>query len=371
MKRPFIDFYTEIGFAPTGQQVGISQKHRVNRTNLYRKLGLHSQIFRNANVLEIGPGSGENAMDLLNRGISSLTISDGAQVVLDKLKLALKSHIPIQYELCDSQRFSSSKDVFDIVVCEGVIPLQMDPTVFFQNICQRVAPGGIILVTTMDSISSLSEVLRRIISFTITTKGVLETKTIEDFFRKDFEQLEGMTRTAENWVLDSILNPWIGKMFSISDAILAAPKDFRPISMTPNLHLDQDWYKNPNDNSTERRAWVKSYLENCHRLINFQDKSTVSVAVEQNNRLVEICDLVFLEMQRKTDQGTINNQKLIINLVNRIVHEFVHIDTLTKNSLKSFVKFMETEIPSSLDDFRTFWGRGQQYLCFENTSLEN
>ena len=71
MKRPFIDFYTEIGFAPTGQQTGISQKHKNNRSNLYRKLGLRSQIFKGANVLEIGAGSGENAIDILNRGVTS------------------------------------------------------------------------------------------------------------------------------------------------------------------------------------------------------------------------------------------------------------------------------------------------------------
>ena len=130
MKRPFIDFYTEIGFAPTGQQIGISQKHRNNWSNLYRKLGLPRQVFKGANVLEIGAGSGENAVDILNRGISSLTISDDAQVVLNNLKSVLKNDTRIQYELRDSQELSPNNDVFDIVICEGVIPLQIDPTVF-------------------------------------------------------------------------------------------------------------------------------------------------------------------------------------------------------------------------------------------------
>jgi 2-polyprenyl-3-methyl-5-hydroxy-6-metoxy-1,4-benzoquinol methylase len=371
MKRPFIDFYTEIGFAPTGQQPDISQKHKENRTNLYRKLGLHSQTFKSANVLEIGPGSGENAIDLLNRGISSLTVSDGAQVVLDKLKLVLEENVPIKYEICDSQKSSPSKEFFDIVICEGVIPLQINPSMFFQNVCQRVAPGGIVLITTMDSISSLSEVLRRIISFKIMAQGAKDLKNIVDFFRKDFEQLEGMTRTAENWVLDSILNPWIGKMFSISDALLAAPKNFRPISMTPNLHLDQEWYKNPNDNASERDSWIRSYRENCHQLINFQTKIPASVAIQQNLLLLEICNSVFLEMQQASYQSVLSNQRLIVDLIGRIVDEFSFIDVSTKNSLKSFVKFIETEDPTVLVDFQTFWGRGQQYLCFENTTEEN
>ena len=72
----------------------------------------------------------------------------------------------------------------------------------------------------------------------------MEIKNIVDIFRKYFKELEGMTRTAENWVLDSVINPWISKMFSISDALQAAPENFKPISMTPNLHLDKEWYKN-------------------------------------------------------------------------------------------------------------------------------
>ena len=366
MKRPFIDFYTEIGFAPTGQQTGISQKHKKNRSNLYRKLGLRSSIFKNANVLEIGAGSGENAIDILNRGVTSLTISDGAQVVLDKLKSVIKNETPIQFELRDSQIPSATNDVFDIVICEGVIPLQINPVVFFQNACKRLAPGGVILITTMDSISSLSEVLRRIISLTIKAQGIVEVKNIANFFQKDFEALEGMTRTAENWVLDSILNPWIGKMFSIEDALLAAPENFRPISMTPNLHLDQEWYKSPQNNSTEKNEWIRSYQENCHQLINFHNKSRVSAVESQNFLLLEICDLVFLEMQRMTQQGFSDNEKLLISLIEKIVNEFSYIDVSTKNALKSFVNFVETRDFSSSADFQTFWGRGQQYLCFES-----
>jgi 2-polyprenyl-3-methyl-5-hydroxy-6-metoxy-1,4-benzoquinol methylase len=368
--KPFIDFYSEIGFAPTGQQAGTTQKHKNNRSNLYRKLGLRSSVFKNAKVLEVGAGSGENAIDILNRGVSFLTISDGAQVVLDNLKSVIKSDTPIQFELHDSQQPTLNKDVFDIVICEGVIPLQLNPTIFFQNVCKRVAPGGVVLITTMDSISSLSEVLRRIISLIIKSRGAVDVKNIVDFFQKDFKALEGMTRTPENWVLDSILNPWIGKMFSIKNALLAAPENFRPISMTPNLHLDQEWYKKPLKNSSEKNEWIRSYQENCHQLINFQYRSRISAAKEQNSLLLEICDLLFLEMQRMTHQSFPYNEKLIVSLVQRIVNEFTYIDVSTKDSLKSFINFIVTKNPSSLTNFQTFWGRGQQYLCFENNLEE-
>ena len=101
VEKPFIDFYTAIRFAPTEQMSGINLKHKNNRSNLYRKLGLRSSLFKNAKVLEIGAGSGENAIDILTRGISSLTIFDGAQVVLDNLKANIKSDIPTYFKIHD------------------------------------------------------------------------------------------------------------------------------------------------------------------------------------------------------------------------------------------------------------------------------
>lgn len=177
---------------------GINLKHKNNRSNLYRKLGLRSSLFKNAKVLEIGAGSGENAIDILTRGISSLTIFDGAQVVLDNLKANIKSDIPTDFKLHDFSYPYIQNQVFDIVICEGVIPLQKNPTAFFKNVCKTVAPGGVVLITTMDSISSLSEALRRILSIIIRTHGAFKVKNFVDFFEKDFEALDGMTRTAES-----------------------------------------------------------------------------------------------------------------------------------------------------------------------------
>ncbi len=99
MTKPFLDFYTQIGFASTGQKAGASVIHSENRTNLYRKLSLHPQILKGARVLEIGPGSGENSVDLLKRGISSLKLVDGVPEVINSLKflLAAKFQLPSKF----------------------------------------------------------------------------------------------------------------------------------------------------------------------------------------------------------------------------------------------------------------------------------
>ena len=367
MQKPFIDFYTEIGFAPTGQQDGQDQKHHKNRTNLYRKLGLHPGLFKGASVLEIGPGSGENTIDLLNRGIRSLKLVDGVPAVLESLKARVKTQIPITYELYDASMSPPSLEVFDIVICEGVIPLQLDPIVFFQNVSKSVAPGGIILITTMDGISGLSEILRRISAKLLFQSDGFNTQSLASFFQEDFQALPNMTRKPSNWVLDSIQNPWIGRMFSIQDALKACLEDFRPISMTPNLHLDVEWYKTTNSNTSEVSKWVNSYQQNCHRLLDFRVTEESPVAASLNHRLSELCSRIFLEMQGLYSGELQDAKTLLVESLNCTIKECEQLSYTTKISLISYSEFLMSGDARTLKDFRPFWGRGQQYMCFQRS----
>jgi 2-polyprenyl-3-methyl-5-hydroxy-6-metoxy-1,4-benzoquinol methylase len=365
MKRPFIDFYEKIGFAPTGQQEGQVQKHRENRTNLYRKLGLHSGVFRGANVLEVGPGSGENSIDLLDRGIRSLKLVDGVPAVLESLKARIETETPVTYELFDASRPPTNPEVFDIVLCEGVIPLQHDPVLFFQNISRSVAPGGILIVTTMDGISTLSEILRRISAVLLFQHDGLNTESLSSFFQEDFQALPDMSRKPSNWVLDSIQNPWIGKLFSIEDALTESLEGFRPISMTPNLHSDMEWYKTINSNKSEISKWIHSYQENCHRLIDFRVSNGGPIDASLNRRLAELSSRIFVEMQR-LNSGEFNDaEKLLFKLLNCIIDECNQLELKTRKSLIAYSEFLKSGEPRALKEFRPFWGRGQQYVCFE------
>ena len=365
MKKPFIDFYTQIGFAPTGQLFGNQDKHRENRSNLYRKLGLHPKVLEGSTVLEIGPGSGENSIDLLARGIKSLKLVDGVPAVLESLQSRISGHTPVTYELYDASMLPPKRETFDIVICEGVIPLQLSPGDFFRNVSTSVAQGGILLVTTFDSISGLSEILRRIIATRFILHDKLTFNDLEVFFQKDFDALRGMTRTARNWLLDSVANPWIGDLFSLEDAISSSHPDFRPISMTPNLHLDLNWYKNYNVNSVEKTEWINSYNSKCHQLIDYRFEARTFPKIEDNLVLRSLCTDVFLEMQKLSSTNLEFSISIICELLDRILKECNQVDNLTKLALSSFIRFMETDEVAELTEFRPFWGRGQQYICFQ------
>lgn len=304
-------------------------QHWQNRTNLYRKLGLHPRIFENTNVLEVGPGSGENSIDLLNRGISSLKLSDALPKVLESLQEKISTKIPTSYEIHDASVAYTNHDTFEIVICEGVIPLQMDPAAFFLNICSRVKPGGILLITTFDSISGLAEVLRRVISAPI------------------------LQRTKNS------------KQATVEELTKLFHEDFRPISMTPNLHLDQHWYKSYFQNQVEKNSWINSYKLNCHQLLDFRIESKIPSDIKSNTRLQRVCEDIFVEMQHLISDSNPRKNNHLGKLVEEIINECPQVDILTKNSLKSFADYSRNKNTSVLEDFRPFWGRGQQYLCFE------
>jgi hypothetical protein len=71
----------------------------------------------------------------------------------------------------------------EIVICEGVIPLQIDPKRFASNVSHSARHGGLFLLTTADEVSSLSEVLRRFIAHKLMTVNVSKLNEIVDFFK--------------------------------------------------------------------------------------------------------------------------------------------------------------------------------------------
>lgn len=96
MSTPIIDFYNKIGFVPTGQHQ--TYTHRRNQDILYRKLGMHVGVFRDSTILEVGPRSEENAIDLLRRDIKILTLVDRVHTVLRSIQEGIPTKKQITYE---------------------------------------------------------------------------------------------------------------------------------------------------------------------------------------------------------------------------------------------------------------------------------
>lgn len=68
MKNDFLKYYGEKNISPVKQDISDLQLHCRRREKLYRQLGLPFCLFKDKNILEVGPGSGYNTLVLLHGG---------------------------------------------------------------------------------------------------------------------------------------------------------------------------------------------------------------------------------------------------------------------------------------------------------------
>ena len=58
MENDFLEYYGEHNISPVKQDIGNIELHYERRKKLYRQCGIPVIAFRNAEILEVGPGGG-------------------------------------------------------------------------------------------------------------------------------------------------------------------------------------------------------------------------------------------------------------------------------------------------------------------------
>jgi len=163
---PFINFYKKHKISPVSQDISNLQKHFSRRSVLYRSLGLLPGYFKDKDLLEFGPGSGHNALYTKSLFPSRYVLVDANPVGLEATRSLLKQY-PTGNNKCEVvESFIKeyrSDDLFDVVFCECLIAYQRSPLDFLKNVASFVKPGGVLVITCLDSVSFLSEILRNLI----------------------------------------------------------------------------------------------------------------------------------------------------------------------------------------------------------------
>ena len=115
-----------------------------------------------------------------------------------------------------------TSEKFALVLCEGMLVFQMNPSSLFRGIMIYCKPGGIVVITCSDAVSVLSDMLRRAMGLALVDPSLSlleQTQMLEPFFTPHFANLAGMSRPIPDWIQDNVLQPFYGSLFSISDAI--------------------------------------------------------------------------------------------------------------------------------------------------------
>ncbi|HYM30813.1 MAG TPA: methyltransferase domain-containing protein [Candidatus Cybelea sp.] len=368
--RPFVDFYRANKISPVAQDISDTERHFGRRDALYRHLGLVPAWLRGRSVIEFGPGSGYNSLHTASLCPRRYVLVDGNPTGLDAARSLLKGFAATEFQFAGAlvEDFDTDER-FDLVICEGTIPFQLDPPAFLRAVARFAARGGIVITTCVDGVSLLAETLRRLAAALLTAP---EQSTADKLaillpvFSPHLATLKGMSRSHEDWILDQLIQPLVGRLFPIADAIAALDGDFDAHGSSPRFLVDWRWHKEIHGAAANYNGVaLQSYYRNLHNLADYRFTSE-SRNPDANRRFLELCDKIYAASQR---YWLTRDNQAVADVSFLLPQAMVALEVgapLSAKALQDFVAVFEGWRKSgrmqAFGEFASWFGRGQQYL---------
>ncbi|WP_018322232.1 class I SAM-dependent methyltransferase [Bradyrhizobium sp. WSM2793] len=252
------------------------------------KLVLPPRLFRDADVLEFGPDSGENALVFAGWG-ANMTLAEPNRHAHPKIH-AYFAHFGLtqrlrELALADVEGFSSDRR-FDMIDAEGFI-YTVQPSEKWLGIFHRLLnPDGYAVVSYYERYGGFFELALKAIHAAgkaLTGRAPLETAKL--LFEAKWDSIPH-TRSFESWLMDVLENPFVRHRYFLDAATLCAAahqQGFDVHSAWPAYRdsLDIYWHKK-----------VLSGDEKLHRATRHLDRSRLSFLGGRKLYLVGKADAV-------------------------------------------------------------------------------
>ena len=252
------------------------------------KLVLPPRLFRDADVLEFGPDSGENALVFAGWG-ANMTLAEPNRHAHPKIE-AYFAHFGLtqrlrELALADVEGFSSNRR-FDIIDAEGFI-YTVQPSEKWLDIFHRLLnPDGYAVVSYYERYGGFFELaLKAIHAAGKALSGRAALDTAKMLFEAKWDSIPH-TRSFESWLMDVLENPFVRHRYFLDAASLCAAADqqgFDVHSAWPAYRdsLDIYWHKK-----------VLSGDDKLHRARRHLDRSRLSFLGGRKLYLVGKADAV-------------------------------------------------------------------------------
>jgi SAM-dependent methyltransferase len=377
MTTSLVEFYRRHKVSPVRQDIRDLRSHFERRESLYRHLGILPSFVRGRTVLEIGPGSGYNSLYTASLKPARYVLVEGNPSGVDGIK-ALGSQYP---ELAAGTEVVPAlledyggTETFDFVLCEGMLPLAgvPNPGDLLRQVARFVAPGGVLVITCVDNVSYCPETLRRLFAQLLidpTAELDAQVRMLTPIFSRHLALLPGVSRRADDWVLDNLLNPAsIGKLLPIPEAVSILADEFDMYSSSPHFVTDWRWSKSiVGANRDFNRRTIDQYWLNMH---NFFDHSRVLAPRSEtaNRRLDELCGRARDSIRAFEESRHLSSLTDIQAALEEIVRSTGDFSPPLAEALAEARALLRPQPdPQALAESKKFgslFGRGQQYLSF-------
>ena len=367
MSKSHAEFYIEHNISPVSQDISDKQRHYERRESLFRSLGIVPKFVSGRSVLEFGPGSGHNALytaSLLPRKYELIDANPkGVVETRERLKQFNNSNIKITESLFEN---FETKLKFDLVWAEGCLPHQRDPLRLLKHIASFVDVGGLLCVSINNGVSYLSETIRRLFRdrYFSTDKDIyIQIKEIRPYMEGHLKSLKGMTRSVDDWLLDSIVHPFKDrKLLSIPDVISTLGDNFDTYGTSPKFLMDWRWYKEvAGESKLFNQVALERYYQTNLNLLDYRIEFDPH-SVEFGKILEDLGSNVW-DLMRSIEHGDSSAWVSLFDVLTKLSEHVRPLAPLTSKTITEAVMLLEDGSRDSvLELMPTWWGRGQQYL---------
>ena len=272
------------------------------------------------------------------------------------------------FDYCDQRKF-------DLVIIEGVIPCQTRPSEMLAHAASFVAENGFLIITTISSISFLSEICRRLFRPLIISRNKTFNEQVseaEKIFDSHLRSLETKTRSTKDWVLDQILHKWESDAkitFTMIDAINSLGINFDFYNSSPKFLIDDRFYKKigisaETTSSLCKRQYNKFSLALIDYRINFLDLKKSSQPIDLESLCMKLIDIHNIIIESNS-YNRLEDFMFYLSQVRDIISGSSQetADSIT-DFIENFPRVLEGNTYLQFKEFSKWWGRGQQYVSF-------
>jgi len=372
-----LTFYQTNEVSPVLQDVADAKKHLVRRESLYRSLGLPSSFFRDRKVLEVGPGSGQNSLHVASSMPSSLTLVEpnkSGVIQIGKTFGEWKfEHIkPLIVQETAQDFLESNVKKFDIAIAECWLGNTPQGISVIRGMRNTLNPGGVLVLTSSPHIGLLANALRSLLGYRITCDPSLrfheKTKVLLGAFGSHLDNLKGMTRFYEDWIIDVLLNPGALTEFISPVDLISLLQDLELLGTYPRICESWRWYKDfKSADLNFDNQWIENYWQRSHNFLDTQAPIDLTCDASANHQLDNFCK-IFIDRVvtiREHDQpdsealSILENVREFIPMQNKFVSdaffEFLQVYSL---------QHISTSDVSEMKMFGRWFGRELMYMSF-------
>jgi 2-polyprenyl-3-methyl-5-hydroxy-6-metoxy-1,4-benzoquinol methylase len=372
-----LDYYRRHGINPVRYEMADLRRHLDRRESLYRTLGITPLTLRGATVLEVAPGTGQNSLHVARLEPATLTLVEpNSAAVRDICALyATPGLSPTRPELVESRLEEYEPgDTFDLVICENWLGHSAHERKLLRKLGRLVADRGLLVVTTVDPVGALPNVLRKALALRLGDPAAPfaeRTAVLCEAFGPHLRTLPAMTRTATDWVQDNVMNPaFLGVILPIPTVLADLGGRFDVLGSSPRFAADWRWFKSL---CGEGREFNEHVLCEYHQsLHNFFDHRRVLAPRDPDaNRAFEAAAWDLAERVGDLERSATGQAvRALVDSVQRVLAGMTDLPGEWSAALGEFLDvFADTNLTpdrvAGMERFCGLFGRETVYLSLE------